>query len=101
MKLDTAIEDSEQDYGDSDDSAADPSLVSDHHVKVLQLSVKTLKSKLLEKCQLVEDLEKKLLGKENELEKLRMLNRGLQETVLERVSSMLSSPRNKSLPPSR
>ena len=76
---------------DSDDSSKDPTLVSENHVKVLQTSVRNLKKKLLEKCKQNEELQKKLLEKDDELSKLRELNRGLQETVLQRMTAMLSS----------
>lgn len=85
----------------SDDYEDDPTLVPDAQVKVLTLSVKSLKKRLLEKCAEIEDMRKIVEDKDTELATLRRLNTQLQERLLDSLSrqqksNLLSSSSNLS-----
>lgn len=91
--LDNEISGSNDNHGnqtDSDDSASDPSSISESQLKVLKSSLNNLRKKLLEKCAENDALQKELRKKDAELDKLRDLNRKHQEILLDRMTQMSS-----------
>lgn len=82
-----------KDEGDteSDSGTEDCTSLSNNPINDLIASVKIFEGTHLEKCEIAETLKQKLMAKEAELEQLKMLNKGLQETISHLVTAMPST----------